>query len=83
MYSDFEIYGGSLGLNCCCLYGGSPYQPQQIQLKRGVDIVVGTPGRIKVGFLIGVDSKVEKGLSHYFILHAIASTRACGYIWSL
>lgn len=23
---------------------------QQVQLKRGVDIVVGTPGRVKVGF---------------------------------
>ncbi|XP_073125145.1 DEAD-box ATP-dependent RNA helicase 7-like isoform X2 [Henckelia pumila] len=47
VFSDFEAYGGSLGLNSCCLYGGSPYQPQQIQLKKGVDIVVGTPGRIK------------------------------------
>ncbi|XP_073306090.1 DEAD-box ATP-dependent RNA helicase 7-like isoform X2 [Primulina huaijiensis] len=47
VFSDFEVYGGALGLNSCCLYGGSPYQPQQIQLKRGVDIVVGTPGRIK------------------------------------
>ncbi|KAK6145649.1 hypothetical protein DH2020_022469 [Rehmannia glutinosa] len=45
--ADFETYGGALGLNSCCLYGGSPYQPQQNQLKRGVDIVVGTPGRIK------------------------------------
>ncbi|KAL2558503.1 DEAD-box ATP-dependent RNA helicase 7 [Forsythia ovata] len=47
VFSDFEVYGGALGLTSCCLYGGSPYQPQQIQLKRGVDIVVGTPGRIK------------------------------------
>ncbi|XP_011101144.1 DEAD-box ATP-dependent RNA helicase 7-like [Sesamum indicum] len=47
VFADFEVYGGALGLNSCCLYGGSPYQPQQIQLKRGVDIVVGTPGRIK------------------------------------
>ncbi|KAK4489505.1 hypothetical protein RD792_005314 [Penstemon davidsonii] len=47
VHADFETYGGSLGLNSCCLYGGSPYQPQQNQLKRGVDIVVGTPGRIK------------------------------------
>ncbi|XP_075501369.1 DEAD-box ATP-dependent RNA helicase 7-like [Primulina tabacum] len=47
VFSDFEAYGGALGLNSCCLYGGSPYQPQHIQLKRGVDIVVGTPGRIK------------------------------------
>lgn len=45
--ADFEFYGGALGLSCCCLYGGSPYQAQQNQLKRGVDIVVGTPGRIK------------------------------------
>ncbi|XP_022866498.1 DEAD-box ATP-dependent RNA helicase 7-like [Olea europaea var. sylvestris] len=47
VFSDFEYYGGALGLTSCCLYGGSPYQPQQIQLKRGVDILIGTPGRIK------------------------------------
>ncbi|KAL2527122.1 DEAD-box ATP-dependent RNA helicase 7 [Abeliophyllum distichum] len=47
VFSDFEVYGGALGLTSCCLYGGSPYQPQHIQLKRGVDIVIGTPGRIK------------------------------------
>ncbi|KAG5558458.1 hypothetical protein RHGRI_008406 [Rhododendron griersonianum] len=45
--ADFEVYGGALGLTSCCLYGGAPYQSQQIKLKRGVDIVVGTPGRIK------------------------------------
>ncbi|KAL7108465.1 hypothetical protein ACP275_06G114200 [Erythranthe tilingii] len=47
VFADFESYGASLGLSACCLYGGSPYQPQQNALKRGVDIVVGTPGRIK------------------------------------
>ncbi|KAL2550269.1 DEAD-box ATP-dependent RNA helicase 7 [Forsythia ovata] len=47
VFSDFEVYGRALGLTSCCLYGGSPYQPQHIQLKRGVDIVIGTPGRIK------------------------------------
>ncbi|KAG6422593.1 hypothetical protein SASPL_119171 [Salvia splendens] len=46
--ADFEVYGGALGLSCCVLYGGSSYGPQLNQLKRGVDIVVGTPGRIKV-----------------------------------
>ncbi len=30
-----------------CLYGGSPYQPQENKLRRGVDVVVGTPGRVK------------------------------------
>ncbi|XP_052186081.1 DEAD-box ATP-dependent RNA helicase 7 [Diospyros lotus] len=47
VFADFEGYGAALGLNSCCLYGGAPYQTQQIKLKRGVDIVVGTPGRIK------------------------------------
>ena len=50
MYADFDVYGGALGLTSCCLYGGSPYQAQEIKLKRGADIVVGTPGRIKVLF---------------------------------
>ncbi|OUZ99493.1 Helicase [Macleaya cordata] len=45
--ADFDVYGGALGLNSCCLYGGAPYHPQEVSLKRGVDIVVGTPGRIK------------------------------------
>ncbi|XP_051123018.1 DEAD-box ATP-dependent RNA helicase 7-like [Andrographis paniculata] len=47
VFADFEVYGAALGLNACCLYGGAPYPPQQNQLKRGVDIVIGTPGRIK------------------------------------
>lgn len=51
--ADFEVYGGALGLTSCCLYGGAPYHSQQIKLKRGVDIVVGTPGRIKVPSLNG------------------------------
>ncbi|CAN1180555.1 DEAD-box ATP-dependent RNA helicase 7 [Linum perenne] len=47
VHEDFKVYGESLGLSSCCLYGGSPYNPQESALKRGVDIVVGTPGRIK------------------------------------
>lgn len=47
VFADFEVYGGVLGLASCCLYGGAPYQAQEMKLKRGVDIVVGTPGRIK------------------------------------
>ncbi|GAB4826010.1 DEAD-box ATP-dependent RNA helicase 7 [Ancistrocladus abbreviatus] len=47
VFADFEVCGGSLGLTSCCLYGGAPYQSQEIKLKRGVDIVVGTPGRVK------------------------------------
>ncbi|KAG9445119.1 hypothetical protein H6P81_016459 [Aristolochia fimbriata] len=47
VYADFEVYGGAVGLTSTCLYGGAPYNSQEISLRRGVDVVVGTPGRIK------------------------------------
>ncbi|CAA0831907.1 DEAD-box ATP-dependent RNA helicase 7, partial [Striga hermonthica] len=47
VFADFEVYGGALGLKSCCLYGGAPFNPQRDQLKRGVDLIIGTPGRIK------------------------------------
>ncbi|GMJ14925.1 PLANT RNA HELICASE75 [Hibiscus trionum] len=47
VFEDFEVYGESLGLKSCCLYGGAPYHSQEMSLRRGVDIVIGTPGRIK------------------------------------
>ncbi|XP_057446360.1 DEAD-box ATP-dependent RNA helicase 7-like [Lotus japonicus] len=47
VFADFEVYGSAMGLNACCLYGGAPYHSQESNLKRGVDIVIGTPGRIK------------------------------------
>ncbi|XP_043722673.1 DEAD-box ATP-dependent RNA helicase 7 [Telopea speciosissima] len=47
VHADFEVYGRALGLASCSLYGGAQYSPQEVKLKRGVDIVVGTPGRIK------------------------------------
>lgn len=45
--ADFEVYGGSLGLVSCSVYGGAPMQSQMVGLKRGVDVVIGTPGRVK------------------------------------
>lgn len=48
VFADFDVYGGAVGLASCCVYGGDPYQPQEHKFKRGVDIVVETPGRIKV-----------------------------------
>lgn len=48
MYADFEVYGSSLGLVACAVYGGAPYGAQESKLRRGVDIVIGTPGRVKV-----------------------------------
>ncbi|KAF7073705.1 hypothetical protein CFC21_078653 [Triticum aestivum] len=47
VHADFEFYGGTFGLSTCCAYGGSPYRPQENALRQGVDIVVGTPGRVK------------------------------------
>jgi ATP-dependent RNA helicase DDX21 len=29
-----------------CIYGGAPYRPQEEALRRGVQVVVGTPGRV-------------------------------------
>jgi ATP-dependent RNA helicase DeaD len=42
----FEQYGKFMRVRVLAVYGGQPYGPQIGQLKRGVDIVVGTPGRI-------------------------------------
>src|SRR5579875_4158832 len=43
---DVDLAAGSRGVRVCLLYGGRAYEPQIDQLKRGVDIVVGTPGRL-------------------------------------
>lgn len=39
-------YGKHLNLRVLAVYGGQPYGPQISRLNRGVDIVVGTPGRL-------------------------------------
>lgn len=56
VHADFQLYGGALGLSSACLYGGASFHSQQIALKRGADIVVGTPGRIKVGYSLCIFS---------------------------
>lgn len=47
VHEDFELYGSFVGLSTVCVYGGAPYAPQEGALRKGVDVVVGTPGRIK------------------------------------
>ena len=43
----FEKYGRSMkGLSCVTVYGGQSYEPQLRALRRGVQVVVGTPGRL-------------------------------------
>jgi ATP-dependent RNA helicase DeaD len=39
-------YGKHLNVRVLAVYGGQPYGPQIGGLKRGVDVVVGTPGRL-------------------------------------
>jgi superfamily II DNA/RNA helicase len=43
---DLEIAGKTRGLRVQSIYGGRAFEPQVESLKRGVEIVVGTPGRL-------------------------------------
>jgi ATP-dependent RNA helicase DeaD len=42
----FRDYGRYHNVQVLAVYGGQPYSPQIRQLKQGVDVVVGTPGRL-------------------------------------
>lgn len=44
--NSFKEYGKKSGARVLAVYGGQPYGPQITRLKNGVDIVVGTPGRL-------------------------------------
>nr|CAB3452653.1 unnamed protein product [Digitaria exilis] len=48
--------GAACGINSVCLYGGTSKGPQIAALKSGVDIVIGTPGRMK--------DLIEMGICH-------------------
>jgi superfamily II DNA/RNA helicase len=43
---DIADAGRHLGVRVTAIYGGRAYEPQLAALRRGVDIVVGTPGRL-------------------------------------
>jgi len=44
--NSFKDYGKISGARVLAVYGGQPYGPQITRLKKGVDVVVGTPGRL-------------------------------------
>jgi superfamily II DNA/RNA helicase len=44
--ADLTAAGRNLGIRVLSVYGGRPYEPQIKALSRGVDVVVGTPGRL-------------------------------------
>jgi superfamily II DNA/RNA helicase len=43
---DMADAGKYLGVRVLSIYGGRPYEPQIDALRKGVDVVVGTPGRL-------------------------------------
>lgn len=45
IYNDAEVLGRHAGLTSCAIYGGTGYQSQQQNLREGIDILIGTPGR--------------------------------------
>jgi len=46
IHGEIARLGSLLGFTSITLYGGSSYEPQIEALSQGVDIVVGTPGRV-------------------------------------
>ncbi len=44
--TDLERAGREKGVRVLAVYGGRAYEPQIDALKKGIDVVVGTPGRI-------------------------------------
>ncbi|HEU4567489.1 MAG TPA: DEAD/DEAH box helicase [Marmoricola sp.] len=43
---DLTLAGADRGIRVLTVYGGVPYEPQLDALEAGVDVVVGTPGRL-------------------------------------
>ena len=44
--SDLQIAGGHRGVRVLAVYGGRAYEPQVEALRQGIEVVVGTPGRL-------------------------------------
>jgi superfamily II DNA/RNA helicase len=65
---DLHLAGADRGMRVLTVYGGVGYEPQLDALKSGVDIVVGTPGR-----LIDLANRRSLDLSH---VHALVLDEA-------
>ncbi|CAB1367634.1 DEAD/DEAH box helicase [Denitratisoma oestradiolicum] len=46
VHASFRAYGAHLPLRTYAIYGGVSINPQMMKLRRGIDIVVATPGRL-------------------------------------
>jgi superfamily II DNA/RNA helicase len=60
---DLKLAGAKRGARFVTVYGGVPYEPQLGALKSGVDVVVGTPGR-----LLDLANRRALDLSHVKVL---------------
>ncbi len=56
-----EEAGARAGLRALCAYGGVPKPPQAAALRRGVDVLVATPGRLEDLMQDGVCRRVHLG----------------------
>ena len=54
IHKDAKLLGHYTGLTLGLAYGGTDYQKQRDQLEQGVDVLIGTPGRIIDYFKQGV-----------------------------
>lgn len=54
IYKDASVLGRYTGLKSCAIYGGTGYDSQRKQLDEGVDLLIGTPGRVIDFFKQGV-----------------------------
>jgi ATP-dependent RNA helicase RhlB len=52
--NDADVLGGHTGLKVALAYGGTDYDKQRNELQAGVDLLIGTPGRIIDYFKQGV-----------------------------
>ncbi|HJW23563.1 MAG TPA: DEAD/DEAH box helicase [Rhodocyclaceae bacterium] len=46
VHESFRAYGQFLTLRTCAVYGGVSINPQMMKMRKGVDVVVATPGRL-------------------------------------
>ena len=46
VYESVKTYSKHLPLRSICVYGGVDIKPQQAELRRGIEVVIATPGRL-------------------------------------
>lgn len=71
-----EIKESATYLSTVCVYGGVSYNVQQNALSRGVDVVVGTPGRI-IDLVNG--NSLQLGEVQYLVLDEADQMLAVGF----